>query len=465
MKQLLDCCPLEGHVIVSCSDHAFVLLKKIKSSGASDDKFSLHELLSHPRIKQSDDIGETIDAVSCFLSCAKKILHCAVTRDDKTISLYAIPTDDDEGVAERILPMFIHKTAKRCCGLVFTQVDTIEGRNETIVLAADLCGDVTAFLVNVCDGDPRPMTKRLMLGHTASMITGIKVVTDGDDKHIQGENKVRQRILTCDRDGKVRLTSFPNTHAIEGYMLNHSSFITSMDAERQPHESCSFCVTSSGDGTIRFWDYSLCKQLAMFRHQGNDEIQNRSKNGMITNVALQYGARTCVYLRDGSFVIHVLNIQQNRSSSPINSSDINFSLIRQYPEFKCSAQPVFAKFMIDKSLLVLMKEPIFLMHLRMKRNTKDGATEFEDISGTSPLCNAIRLAGQKYFIQIPSSIFEFDEFGHVKKLASGLGHSGKKHCQQIEKMFKKNGEQNQKKKRKSPQDAEEKMDKNFIYLE
>lgn len=462
MKQLLDSCVVEGHVIVGCGNYAFTLLKKVH--GGLECVLAYELQRSRITTRSDDVVGDAIDAVSCCLNHDRTVLHCAVSREDKTISIYDIPTgtNEDEGSDahesfSQLLPRAIHKIAKRCYGLVLTSVNDADKSCQIILLAADSCGDITALPVTrmyehgpVCSSTATTGSskeKRLLLGHTASMITGIQLVTDyyGDNANYNDDNVVKanqikqQRILSSDRNGKVRVTSFPHTHIVEGYLLNHTSYITSMDATSHPNFG-SLCLTSSGDGTLRLWDYVKCHQLAVFHHIDTEDVTNQDKSGVITNVSLQHDGRTCIYLCDGSLGIHVLNIHQSPSSS--SPADPTFSFVQQSPEFQCPTQPIFAKILCDKTLIILLKEPIYFLHVKLTNNIKDGTTTLEDISQSSVLCKAIRLAALKYHINIPSSIFEFDEDGRIKKLSAGLGHSGRKHFPPKEATVEEEDEQN-----------------------
>jgi len=421
MKQLLDSCSLQGHVIVGVGTHVFVLLNQTTKNKTSNSNVNtscdvctpIELLIAQP--KQDHDADTTVEAVTCFLDDNNNMFYCAVSRHDKTLSLYTMSTKTEES-EHTYLPNIVHKTSKRSSGLVFAR---LENNQHIIILAADLCGDVTAFPIlassSSYDHDDTVISRRrrLMLGHTASMITGIRLVTDYFlEESSSGEKKKRQRILTCDRDGKVRVTSFPNTHIIEGYLLNHESFLSSMDA------AAGLCITSSGDDTIRLWDYSSLQQLALFdTSSSSSELTTTTNNrGYITNVSIQQNAQMCAFLRDGSFQVHLLHIIVN-----VSDHTTLFRLIHRHPSvLSCPAQPLYAKFMPDDSILVLIKDPIYLMHFKKKEGEEE---VFEDITAASELCNAMRLVEGKYYEQMPSSAVDIGENGQVKNLPPKTNNS------------------------------------------
>eukprot|EP00985_Skeletonema_marinoi_P026840 scaffold21198_cov80-Skeletonema_marinoi.AAC.1 len=161
-----------------------------------------------------------------------------------------------EETTKLLYPSAIYNLPKRARSLAFTSVDDLQ-----VIVAGDLSGDAIAFPVptdapsSTCDENEavKAMStpKRLLLGHTASMLTGLSVVSN---------DQQQQFILTADRDEKVRISYFPETHIIHGYLLGHSSFISCMDAISNER---SLCLTASGDGTSRLWDYQTCKEVGM----------------------------------------------------------------------------------------------------------------------------------------------------------------------------------------------------------
>lgn len=129
------------------------------------------------------------------------------------------------------------------------------------------------------------------------------------------------------------------------------------------------CITSSGDDTIHLWDFSSLQQLALFdTSSSSSELRTTTKNnkGYITNVSIQRNAQMCAFLRDGSFQVHLLHIIVNEKNDDSDNTTL-FRLIHRHPSIlPCPAQPLYAKFMPDDSILVLIKDPIYLMHFKKK---------------------------------------------------------------------------------------------------
>jgi len=65
-------------------------------------------------------------------------------------------------------------------------------------------------------------------------------------------------IITCDRDEKIRVSHYPNSYNIHNFCLGHFEFVSGIAL--CPHNP-SFLCSSSGDGTIRIWDFSRGVEL------------------------------------------------------------------------------------------------------------------------------------------------------------------------------------------------------------
>ncbi|KAJ0178731.1 hypothetical protein K1T71_005506 [Dendrolimus kikuchii] len=101
------------------------------------------------------------------------------------------------------------------------------------LLIADKSGDVLIYDVNGKEGGKK------LLGHLSLLLD---ILQTPDKKYI----------ITTDRDEKIRVTCYPNTYTIETYCLGHKEFVNHI--EILPHNE-NFLSSTSGDGTIKIWDY------------------------------------------------------------------------------------------------------------------------------------------------------------------------------------------------------------------
>ncbi|XP_019646904.1 PREDICTED: tRNA (guanine-N(7)-)-methyltransferase non-catalytic subunit wdr4-like [Branchiostoma belcheri] len=163
-----------------------------------------------------------------------KILARACSVPDE---YFAVATDNKELILWKTTPTWKHVStrtlARRCTALVFTF------RGDTI-LAADKSGDVYSFSVS----DPEaPGT--LLLGHLSMLLD---IAIKDDDSFL----------VTCDRDEKIRISHYPNTHSIYGYCLGHTEYITALCLSPYPD---GILLSGGGDGTVRVWDWLKGKEL------------------------------------------------------------------------------------------------------------------------------------------------------------------------------------------------------------
>ena len=108
-------------------------------------------------------------------------------------------------------------------------------RDGASVLVADKNGDV--YRVSSTTGAEE--APRLVLGHLSQLLD-IVISSEGD------------RVITADRDEKVRVSRFPNCYNIDNYCLGHTEFVTSLCVSRVTRDTL---LSGSGDGTVRVWNY------------------------------------------------------------------------------------------------------------------------------------------------------------------------------------------------------------------
>ncbi len=377
----------EGEGTTSC--------EKMQNEEKENDK---DKGLSQNQIEQKQ--MNTIQAVSSYCDAKKGLLYYAVSRYDKSLSIYATPIEIQEenwgdeakndGTTLGISPIIVHKTVKRCCSLAFALISPKDkGKESTLVIVAgDLNGDATAYVTESM-GENREGNSRVLLGHTASMLTSIEIV-EGDHG---------AKILTSDRDEKVRVSSFPNCFHVEGYLLGHISYVS--DVKIVPNAGSS-CVSCGGDGTIRLFDYETMQEKCMVQIQGLCENGNNGdgdageQNTPIpVRLAVNSSGTVIAVMYDSSTTIQLYSV--------INDGKI---LLQLAQTIDCQHTPLGIIFSTDGILNVLVSEPKLI---RLKYSDNGFSVVEDQIS--SSLQAAIE-DSQK--IVMPKSLLEVDENGKLK---------------------------------------------------
>eukprot|EP00577_Skeletonema_sp_RCC1716_P015664 CAMPEP_0113410814 /NCGR_PEP_ID=MMETSP0013_2-20120614/21912_1 /TAXON_ID=2843 ORGANISM="Skeletonema costatum, Strain 1716" /NCGR_SAMPLE_ID=MMETSP0013_2 /ASSEMBLY_ACC=CAM_ASM_000158 /LENGTH=525 /DNA_ID=CAMNT_0000297085 /DNA_START=58 /DNA_END=1636 /DNA_ORIENTATION=- /assembly_acc=CAM_ASM_000158 len=460
-KQLLH--SHNSDVIVAALNHRAFAVVSSSSSDQTSQNTTVYELMAPsskssstdaPKSDGNDKSGDKPnDDNEIQAVCCTKVGSClwfAVSRGVKTLSLYSIPDAESniEGGSEEttklLYPSAIYNLPKRARSLAFTSVENLQ-----VIVAGDLSGDAIAFPVptdapsSTCDeneegdlsGDaiafPVPTDapsstcdenkavkamstpKRLLLGHTASMLTGLSVVSN---------DQQQQFILTADRDEKVRISYFPEV----------------------------FVSSASGDGTSRLWDYQTCKEVGMlpvvikksdggemeevddegkptpeekdemeeneeeddFDEDFDDEEEEESFDhhtvAVPLSVALHPDAKFAAVARDEiqSIDIHPIPPVAEKSSLSTSFQLSNFVSLHKKQTLECKSQPLAVRFASDSSVLVLAKEPEYLLHF----GTTDGAS-FNDISQSSCLTKTLCKVAQSQNITMPATTLERNDYG------------------------------------------------------
>ena len=140
---------------------------------------------------------------------------------DKTVRVWNVASK--ECVASHRLP-------KKLSSLT---VAPLQGGAVTeVALVGDKTGDVWALPL------PGLGQATLMLGHTASIVTGLALV---------GPPGGGCLVASADRDEKVRLSCWPETSLVSNFCLGHTEYVSGIASHGER------VVSVSGDGTLRAW--------------------------------------------------------------------------------------------------------------------------------------------------------------------------------------------------------------------
>lgn len=257
-------------------------------------------------------------------------------------------------------------------------------------------GDVTAYPLTNTSSDKSGKKRRVLLGHTASILTGMKIVNS-------------EKIITCDRDEKIRVSSFPNCWHIQGYLLGHTDYISSFDVmNNTTSNDKTLCVSCGGDGTIRLWDYESFQLIATYQQCS---LHTNTDNGNSEKCKNDCNAFSCISIHDdGKYIATTQHSTSNINFySVIEPKSVVFTaIITLVQTLSSPVLPISLMFLpkindpTEISLLVLCLQPNYLIHYRLNHQNN----LFQDISTTtnnSYYHNIISKLGKLYNIEMPTS--------------------------------------------------------------
>lgn len=361
-------------------------------------------------------------------------VYCVVARGNKSLSIYKWDLGEDESsksttdtltttttttttTMTMLSPTLVYSTPKRVSHLAFAGLpaDGTVANTFTMMCPILVSGDVVgdAYAYNLSEEG-----QRLLLGHTASMLTGLAVVVKGDENNNGSSSSSNdQYVLTADRDEKIRVSRFPESYVIEGFLTGHTEYITAMVAfTRTIHQkSNSFRVVScSGDGTIRLWDLDtfteLCCTTASSSDSGSSE--NIVVGRIPADIAVDGKGQFVAVLSDESNNLKVYEIVQN------DTTDQDRFSLQLISETSCPSQPLAVIFYDngredETSMMVLMQGPHYLTTFTLRRNDKTLVQDEADGSINASV-HALRELAAEHSITMPTSLLEKDQYGKPK---------------------------------------------------
>lgn len=159
------------------------------------------------------------------------------------------------------------------------------------VVIVDKAGDSVKFSVQSLSSDGE-----VILGHLSMLLD---VIITPDSKYI----------ITCDRDEKIRVSLYPNAYNIISYCLGHREFVSSLHL--LPHQ-LSLLLSSSGDGTIRLWEFQSAQSLFTY-DCSSDAVKELVKDSSCLHLPEDGSMNSvivkkicCVKLCDDASLIYVL---------------------------------------------------------------------------------------------------------------------------------------------------------------
>jgi WD40 repeat protein len=101
------------------------------------------------------------------------------------------------------------------------------------------------------DGQPFKVPRHLVLGHYSTIV---KL------HHISNNKNSSSYLVSCDRDGKIRVSHFPQCHNIQSFCLGHDAFVNATASiewqglSSSTSSSSTSLISGGGDGRLILWD-------------------------------------------------------------------------------------------------------------------------------------------------------------------------------------------------------------------
>ena len=377
---------------------------------------------------EDDDNAIPLQQIQAVAGCRDgDVLYFAVARHSKQLYIYRValtqlqPKDDaDDDVNKQstglvVPPLTLHQTPKRVSSMIFGKIPGTSSSSSslTVLITGDLAGDAFAYSLTQASteitakeaaNEGQLPHRRLLLGHTASMLTSVTLCTfPNSDNGDEGNNNM-QFILTADRDEKIRVTRFPSTFEIHGFLFGHTAFVSCMAV------AGTRCYSCGGDSTLKVWNIPACRQEASLDLQ-KDLVAFQVASGVPCEMCAGYYDNSSSNRSASQQQQHVVAVIYDRSPHldifTIETSDdttTKETRITERHQLILPGQPIGLASMGSK-FLVLVQEPHFL--------------QCYDWNGQScalpaALQRAQELGSTSCGIKLPTAILERDAYDHLK---------------------------------------------------
>ena len=443
MKQLLHNTPDGQHVIIGFGDTVFYFNYCHSSDKSSHHDGRAYELSREksavpcdldedgaPQINETTAMVDPNEVQAVAIALVDQIAWCAVARYDKSLTLYSIEISSEQPAIElqTVYPCTTHRSSKRISSLSFATVygETPSHESLTVIVAGDLAGDANAYSLQLRgitsesdrldddDDDIVTQNRRLLLGHTASMLTCVQVV--------ESEETVprKQHIFTSDRDEKIRISQFPNTFCIQGYLLGHTAFVSSMAISPKTNR----CVSVGGDHTLRLWDYTTFHELAVASITtetseyvpSSNTIESEIVEGNVRDSQLQLPFPSKVAMSaDGNSILTICDESQFLDFWMVRQDEESNYMLEHCNRLECQGQPLAVSFLSSTEILVVLGEPEYVQQFQISFDRENDADTLKHVKDLN--CGALQAIRQycsQRHIAMPVGLLEKDEYGCLK---------------------------------------------------
>lgn len=397
----------DGIVLVAVNEEVVVLDMKTGQ---------IMQVLKPPNAQLQDGKNEEEQLKVMAMQHFQKSFIC-IGYSDKTIVVFDL-LQEEKGASSVIA---ITTTQKKP---IFFSYSAVDGSNDSgVLLVADKAGEVWAYDV--------PTLKKTvkLLGHCASVLMDMAISSDCT------------KLVTADRDEKIRISNFPQTVLIDTYCLGHSSVVTSI-ATLSPTAGDEMLLSAGWDHKIFLWNMQTgtiinqCKLASAGNGDscsgggsgssggssgGNDEdIDEEVEKSYDETAAGNFPMRIVTYTP------HSDNNDRQNKKSPliallmkdmpyVKVLDIDMRL-EEAMTIQLKLVPSDLVFTDNGALMILMPAPIFMTVVEISDFQPGTTLEMYDGHDENSLMSAFRLyCQQKGNVNFTQCIGNVEEGGGLRK--------------------------------------------------
>uniref|UniRef100_A0A6V0BPJ5 tRNA (guanine-N(7)-)-methyltransferase non-catalytic subunit n=1 Tax=Pseudo-nitzschia australis TaxID=44445 RepID=A0A6V0BPJ5_9STRA len=370
---------------------------------------------SKSKIEEEQQLKE-ICAVAITGEKNNKVLRCAVARGNKSMNIYAVNLNKLvlESNSKSTQSSFLHyRTPKRVSCFTFAKLpndnENGDGTNTMIplLIAGDVAGDSYAY--NIVSEIKEQQGQKLLLGHTASMITDIAILGNNND-----DSNNKSLLVTSDRDEKIRISRFPDSYVLEGFLLGHTAYVTGLTVvvpSSSSQSSSPLVVSCAGDRTLRLWNLTTQSEICRL-----STVSAEIPTAIAASYCSTSTSTTVAVIFDDSKRLSLYKI-----TTAANADNPSLELLGSVD---CPSQPLAIDFSectdandnaAASVLAVVMKDPdyIALYDIPNNQNQQDGNKPIAVPRGeSSHLAKTLKELASEEKIAMPDTILEKDDYGN-----------------------------------------------------
>merc|ERR1712166_1054387 len=143
----------------------------------------------------------------------------------------------------------------------------------------------------------------------------------------------RRLLLTADRDERIRISQFPDSYILEGFLLGHTAYVTAFTTIPSSY----LAVSCGGDMTLRLWNIDDKSEICNLSTCDNNN--NNNKNEIPTAITVSGCGQIIAVIFDESKRLSIYKIS-HKGINDQNSKNTTSPSLTLLGSVDCPSQPL-----------------------------------------------------------------------------------------------------------------------------